>query len=366
MPKLLTGGAENAALELVRALESDRMHFVVAPVLAGDDGLAQALAQAGAEVTGPLAKCRYDPIAPLRLRRTVRDSGVSVVLMVGALRNAMFHLAAASVPGRLRAARVCWCHSRPGGQAGRFVWPLRLCRALGILDAVVCVSRHQRGQLEALGLGRRHTMVIRNGVDLSPKAPAGAGQLALPHDKRIIVQVANVTPDKDHAALIEAAGLLLLPRRRDDFHLLLVGRGTDAPAITGAVDRAGIGACCTLAGLRHDVPAILAAADVFVLSSRGEVAPIALMEAMASSLPVVVSDIPAVAEIVTDGREGLKFPVGDAPALARALDRMLSDDDAARRMAVAARIRAETFSVTEMARRFERVLRTIGRDAEEG
>ena len=186
----------------------------------------------------------------------------------------------------------------------------------------------------------------------------------MPHDKRIIVQVANVTPDKDHAALIKAAGLLLL--RRDDFHLLLVGRGTDAPAMTRAVERAGISSCCALAGLRHDVPAILAAADVFVLSSAGEVAPIAIVEAMAASLPVVVSDIRAVPEIMTDGIEGLQFPVGDAQALADALDRILSDDGAARRMAAAARVRAEAFSVSETARRFERVLRAVGTAAEEG
>ncbi|MFH1518137.1 MAG: glycosyltransferase family 4 protein [Pseudomonadota bacterium] len=363
MPKLLTGGAENAALELVRALEGDRMHFVAAAVLAGDDGLGAALARAGAEVTGPLAGCRYDLVAPLRLRRAIRDSNADVVLMVGALRNAMFHLAAASAMGRLSVARLCWCHSRPGGQAGRFVRPLRLCRALGVIDAVICVSRHQRAELERMGLRRRHTMVIRNGVNLNPFSSGAAAPLVLPEGKRVIVQVANVTPDKDHATLIEAAGLLL--RRRDDFHLLLVGRGTDSPAMAAAVDRAGIGACCTLAGLRHDVPAILAAADVFVLSSAGEVAPIALMEAMAASLPVVVSDIPAVADIVTDGKEGLKFPIGDAQALAGAIDRILSDDGAARRMAAAARARAETFCIAETARRFERVLRAAGLAAEE-
>jgi len=276
----------------------------------------------------------------------------------------MFHLAGASVLGCGRVARLCWCHSRPGGQAGRFVWPLRLCRATGILNAVVCVSRHQRRLLTACGLARRHTMVVHNGVDPERLARPAPPELALPDDRRIIVQVANVMPDKDHATLIEAAGEL--QRRRSDFHLVLVGRGTDDRNMAAAVERAGISSCCTLAGRRDDVAGILAAADVFVLSTRGEVLPMALLEALAASLPAIVSDIPALAEVMTDEVEGLKFPVGDSTALADRLDRMLSDDQAASQMASAAGIKARAFSVARMAGRFERLLRTAGRGAEQG
>jgi len=82
-----------------------------------------------------------------------------------------------------------------------------------------------------------------------------------------------------------------------------------------------------LLGRRDDVPALLSAADVFVLPSYREGMPRSIIEAMASGLPVVATDIRGCREEVADGETGFLVPVRDARALAAALNRLVDDPD---------------------------------------
>ena len=139
----------------------------------------------------------------------------------------------------------------------------------------------------------------------------------------------------------------------------LVGRGTDCPELGSAIRQAGLEQVVIALGPRQDVPAILAAADLFVLSSKRETFGLALLEAMAAGVPVVASDLPALDDLFTDGREGLKVPPGDAEALAGALARLLDDANLARRLGEAGRERAKRFGAEPMVRRFERLLHLV-------
>jgi len=125
-----------------------------------------------------------------------------------------------------------------------------------------------------------------------------------------------------------------------------------AVAARGLADRA------ILLGVRRDVPEILGSADILVQSSRRESFGLSVLEAMASGVPAVVSDIPALRE-ATGGEAGVRVPPGDPGALAEALTRLL--DDPARRAALAeaGRRRARAFSTDRMARSFTRLLRVL-------
>ncbi|MBS3733553.1 MAG: glycosyltransferase [Phycisphaerae bacterium] len=349
---LRTGGAEMAALDLIRALRG-RCEFFIAPVRGGGE-LGEAFVAAGATVCAPLARWRYDPGGPFRLAGHLTRHAIDALLVVDVARNAMFHARAGATLCRRRIARVCWCHSVPSPQAGRFVPRLRRAQQSGRLEAIVLLSRSQRDVLIAGGVRRRGTVVIPNGVDLSAARTPRGITLRLPPDKTIVVQVANVMRDKDFPTLLDAVGRLA--RTRDDFHLVLVGRGTDSPAMAREVRRAGLEPIATLAGCRDDVPGILAAADVFVLATRSEVFNRSALEAMAAGLPLVVSDVPGFSEVFTDEREGLKVAPQRPAALFEALDTLLGDAALRDRMSRAARLRARNFSRERMAEAFERLL----------
>jgi len=311
LARLVAGGAEVSALRLVRALRPRGYEFVVAAMRGGGE-LTGAFRQAGAEVREPLARGRWDLPAAWRIARLC-CCGVEALVVVDVPRNGLVCGLVGSLLSRRRMARLCWCKSVPGGQSGPFAGLLRAAQRLGLLDAVVCAARHQRSALVRRGLDRRRMPLVRNGVE-APRAGTWPADVPPPAGRGLLVHVANATADKDFPTLLAAAGLLA--RRRDDFRLLLVGRGTDSPDMARRIARAGAGGVVAALGRRDDVGAILASADALVLSSRSEVLNVAVLEALAAGLPVVATDLPAFKEVFTHGREGLKAPPGDAEALA--------------------------------------------------
>jgi glycosyltransferase involved in cell wall biosynthesis len=211
--------------------------------------------------------------------------------------------------------------------------------------------------LVELGLPRRHAPLIRNGVDTAALADAKPAGLGVPDGVRTIVQVANVMPDKDFDTLI-AAGRLL-KQKRDDFQIMLAGRGTDSCEMIAQIRDADLSGTIIAAGHRDDIPEVLAAADVCVLSTRGEVSSIAVLEAFAAGTPVVVSDIPAFDEMLMDGVEGLRAAPGDPQALAEAIEKLLDDETLATQLTANASRRLAQYELSTMIQRFDRLLRGI-------
>jgi len=355
---LQVGGAEQVTLQLVRALAGRGFAFTIAAIKPGGV-LAEGFARSGAEVFDGVARRRLDPLAPVRIARIIRRRDIEAVVIVDVTRNAMFYGLTGAALSRRKLLRICWCHSPLGGTAGWFTGRLRRYRAFCSLDAVVCTTRLEKRLLADSGLGRRHTFVIHNGIDLAQFAGPPPCKVPLPEGKKVIVQVANFMPHKDYPTLVAAAGKLA--ETRDDFHLLLAGRGTDCPQMQEAIAGARLAGRATLLGCRDDIPAILGAADIFVLATRYEAFSVATLEAMASHLPIIVSDTPAFDEMFTHGREGLKAPPGDADALAAAMARLLDDSELRSRLAAAAARRAQRFSLPRMAEAFARLLRAGGR-----
>ena len=159
---------------------------------------------------------------------------------------------------------------------------------------------------------------------------AGRARLGLPTERFLLGNVGNFTPKKNHRALLEAmAGAEWL----DDAHLALVGLGPEEDALRSEVERLGLGDRVTFLGSRDDVFEILPLFDLFCLSSSFEGFPIALVEAMATGLPVVATAVGGVPEIVVDEDNGLLVEPGDVVELRRAIGRAISDPEAAAAMA---------------------------------
>lgn len=185
-----------------------------------------------------------------------------------------------------------------------------------------------RGLAEHDGFKRHRIEVIENGIDLARyQAPADRSalrlRLRLDPTRRYVASVARFHPVKDHRTLLEA--FRHVAAAVSDVDLLLVGDGPLRTELEETATTLGIADRVRFTGVRDDVPDILAAIDVFTLSSLSEAASITLLEAMAVGAPVVVTDVGGNPEIVRRGVDGLLTPRGDACALATALIKVLSD-----------------------------------------
>jgi glycosyltransferase involved in cell wall biosynthesis len=109
----------------------------------------------------------------------------------------------------------------------------------------------------------------------------------------------------------------------------------------------------SLLGRRDDPGRVLAACDAFVLASRFEGLPLALMEALAMALPIVATSSAGVRECVTDDQDALLVPVGDPGALAAALGRVIEESDLRERLARGAEAAADGFDIVRMAHEIE-------------
>jgi len=183
-------------------------------------------------------------------------------------------------------------------------------------------------EAEARRLGAARVWRIPNGVDVDLFAPSSGRTAGRRYD---VVFVGRLSPEKDLATLVAAAARLQ-PRPR----LCLVGDGPERAAVEAAAAAAGVPA--DLPGLveQRALPEVLASARCFVLPSRTEGHPKALIEALAAGLPCIASDIGAHRELAGAGAV-LTFPAGDAAALAARLQQVLADDRLARGLASAGR-----------------------------
>ena len=138
----------------------------------------------------------------------------------------------------------------------------------------------------------------------------------------------------------------------------IAGRGELDTELRQAAVELGIDRNLRLLGFRPDVPALLRAADVFVLPSLSEGLSLALLEAMAASKPVVASKVGGNPEVVADGRNGFLVPAADPDALADRIVRLLGNADLAARFGAAGRRRVdEDFTIATMVRRYDELYR---------
>ena len=339
MPRVLilitlaeAGGAQTYVAQLLPAL-AGRFEVVVAAH--GDGPLRTAAREAGVRFV-PLRHVRRalhpvrDPLGLLELVVLMRRARPDVVHANSSKAGVLGRAAAAlaRVPVRIFTVHG-WAFSAHSGVASwLYRWADRLMAPL--TTVTICVAQRER----AAGLAARTcrpdgTVVIPNAVDV-----AAAPRAAVAGEPPRVIAVGRLAAPKDPLTLLRA-----LARVRHPARVTLVGDGPEREAVEAEAHSLGLDV--ELAGSRCDVAELLARADVFVLSSRSEGAPISILEAMAAGLPVVASDVGGVPELVVDGVTGLLVPPGDPAALAAALERLLADAALRRRLGAAGRERAE-------------------------
>jgi glycosyltransferase involved in cell wall biosynthesis len=149
-------------------------------------------------------------------------------------------------------------------------------------------------------------------------------EFGISEDTSVIVNVARFEPQKGHFFLLQSLKQLLSQLDRK-IAVLLVGIGIDQEKIQAEVKRLGLQTVIHFAGFRQDVPDILAASDVSIMTSHYEGIPRALMESMALKIPVVATDVPGTRTLIRSGQTGLLVKYGDVPGMSDALCKVLTD-----------------------------------------
>lgn len=205
-----------------------------------------------------------------------------------------------------------------------------------LADAVTAVSRFSARSLTNIdGFAGHRIEIIQNGIDLSrfekkQDRSRLRERLGLEPRRRYIANVGRLHPDKDQATLLHAfqdvaAGC-------SDVDLLIVGEGPLCQELDELACKLRIESRVHFLGVRHDVPDILQAVDLFALTSVTEAASLTLLEAMAAKLPVVVTNVGGNPEMVRDGVEGILVPRGQSSAIAAAILQLLANPAKARAM----------------------------------
>jgi glycosyltransferase involved in cell wall biosynthesis len=189
--------------------------------------------------------------------------------------------------------------------------------------------------------------VIPNGVD------AGAlDNVRRQRPVRTVITVANLRPEKDHRSLLAAAEMLA--PRFPELRFQVVGDGPLRAELEREAAVRGIADRVVFLGHRDDVPALLAAADLYVLPSRTEAFPNGVLEAMAAGLPVVACAVEGLLNMVDEGETGMLVPPADPAALAAAIAQFAADPARASRVGAEARARATArYSFESMVANFE-------------
>ena len=218
---------------------------------------------------------------------------------------------------------------------------------------VTAVSVAVADTVVALGVPRARITVIENGVDASRFEGIAPDRAAMGADgDPVIGSVGCLAARKDYGTLL--AALAELRRRGRAFHAVLVGEGPDRGMLEALTRDLGLESRVRFLGERPDVERLLPAMDVFVLSSREEGIPNALLEAMAAGRPSVVTDVGGNREVLTDGDTGWIVPAQAPGALADALEVALTQPGEARRRGDRARqVTLEQRGIGVMVRRHE-------------
>jgi glycosyltransferase involved in cell wall biosynthesis len=140
-----------------------------------------------------------------------------------------------------------------------------------------------------------------------------------------LVAIGRLSAEKGHRYLLTAVNLLRQIRPELRFRVVLVGDGPERARLQRQTADLGIADLVEFAGHESDPLPYYAAADVFVLPSLTEGSPLALLEAMMARVPVIATRVGGIPETVTDERSALLVPAEDAPALAKAMERLLTD-----------------------------------------
>lgn len=347
------GGTEGKLFDLIAGLLKRGYRVSVGYCTPGP--WAEKLEALGIRVTQLPHFGRVDPSLVFRMVRLIRNDPPQIVHT---------HLFKSDFHGRL-AAHLAGVPVVIGGLHNSDPWARN--RLLGLIygatarftDCLLAVSEEvKQYHVERTGVSPEKILTIENGVDVERfTGQDSAGQkvraeFGIAPDAIVFGIIGRLKPQKDHATFLESAREIFIQYPTARF--LVVGDGPLYSELETMARELSLFPSLIFTGVRTDIPAVLSALDVLVLSSRWEGLPNVVLEAMAVARPVVATSVDGVEGVVTSGKTGLLVPPGDSLALAQACIELINDPDLRHRLGRAGyRHVAENYSFDTMVDRYE-------------
>lgn len=231
-------------------------------------------------------------------------------------------------------------------------------RWLGIFQKrIICVSNQVlASHTEKDKIFRKKYIKIYNGIDISKFSNKSCvdyrKQFHLPKDSTLIGKVARLTDQKGHEYILEAAKIII--ERNPKVFFLIIGDGPKKQKLIKLAESMNLLNNVLFIGKRADVPNILKSIDIFVLSSLWEGFPMTIIEAMASGLPIIVTDVGGNSEAVKNGTNGILIPPKNSKELANAVFKLLENIELRKKMGKKSReIVTKKFTALQMVKKTE-------------
>jgi glycosyltransferase involved in cell wall biosynthesis len=351
------GGAERLLVTLAEIRDTSQVSYEVAYLLDWKRHLVPMFEGEGVRTRclgeGRLAALRW----PWRLRRLIRAGEYDVVHSHSPMLAIVARLLVRTV--RSRPATVYTEHN---------IWPAygRLTRTLNAVthamdDRTFAVSQAVRDSIRPVRRQQQVPVLIhginRDRLTTTRSRHEVRSELGLKDEQIAVITVANMRPQKAYPDLVAAAEQVLTTR--PDLRFFAVGQGPQLEEIRALVAERGLEDRFHILGERHDVFDLLAAVEVFALSSLWEGFPIAIMEAMSSGLPCAATSVGGVPDAIENGVEGILVAPGNPGAMADAILEIVSDPPRRLAMGEAARARSVRFDIRETEAALLQTYRTL-------
>lgn len=342
------GGRERVVLDLLRSAPMRLFEHTILFTKSTQGSLARAFQQVAAQI-------RFVPVQPLKIPtlRSARVANVLQKLSLAFFRSLLGRELSQLQPDvvhshtyegleiqarqTLLKAKCPWIFTLHGTKSPEKIWKRHQQNLGPILNNpgafMVCVSHSSLNVFSkgaSFPLGK--TCVIHNGIDLDKyaihpsKSSAIKTHLGIPADAVIVGSVGRLNHEKGHTFLVEAAAQVTT--QRQSVHFVLIGDGPLRSELEASAKRHGISDRTHFVGEQDDVRPFLSVLDVFVLPSVTEGLPLALLEALASGVPCIATDVGGNTEVLRP-EAGIIVPPRSSEALAQAIKTML--DPTARR-----------------------------------
>ena len=319
-----TGGSERVVLDIARAIGKDGFNVSVLGIT--DGSLRKHFEDEGIEVFVGEKQPGLDTKLIARLSQIIRRVRPDIV-NTHHFSPLFYSFIGCELSRTTRLVHTE--HSRWEMDDLSWLWKGLIAQLLRRTDAIIGVSKETcAGFKDSLGIPDSKIHLIPNGLDIdrfdrSFDSGAKRRELGIADGERVIGCIGNLRPEKNQRVLIRAFSIVL--KKFPQTRLVFAGRDLMNGSLKGLADGMGLGSKVLFLGARKDVPELYSVLDVFCLPSLYEGMPISILEAMASKVPIVATDVLGIRGIITSDETGLLVKSNDAQALADGIERLLVD-----------------------------------------